>query len=659
MEQVILILYIISNNMAQLTKSQVETILKNAPIGTDKKAILDGLITRGYDLEGVDNNAVRQNLQKQAEPEKGMVENVIGGTGEVIKGVAGDIVQMGKNIGDEGKELLSESANATPLEKARGIGEFALRSTGQVAKTAFSPIVQVMEKTGLTGMIGSGIQKAKDFLGQDESFNTVFNDLSGAAEKYKQWAEQNPDLAKDAEAVTDIAMLLVGGKAGKKAVEEGIAGGKATVGALKEGTEQAIKTGEKAVETITKPLSAITQVGGEFAERIPRAVNRGSEALEKAAVRAERIKTSAPAVQKAIKSNLDDRIINTISESDYATKQAYKKVLDIAEESPKTLGVKKQPTIVGGDLAVKQYDIINAQKKKIGKEIGDKINQLSKTEKIDITDVKNNLDDTLSSQGIIINKQPVISDSAGGLKVESNMDFSGTKFTPAERTKIEQLYKLANEGGDVLSPAQIKAKDELFSKLQRESRFEGLGDIVIQTPEGTKNLFQTFRDVYSSKLGEFSPELKALNQKYSKLIKLTDDIEDSILKTPNFNVTKVADQGEFAKVNLRRIFGESQSSPVYEAIADEMDTLARTLGYKDASPKDIILFAQELRKLYPETIPEAGFTGGIKSAVGGGIPGALKYVSEVGTPNIIDQRRALRELIEYYSNKNAMPSLKK
>jgi hypothetical protein len=645
--------------MAQLTKSQVETILKNAPIGTDKKAILDGLITRGYDLEGVDNNAVRQNLQKQAEPEKGMVENVIGGTGEVIKGVAGDIVQMGKNIGDEGKELLSESANATPLEKARGIGEFALRSTGQVAKTAFSPIVQVMEKTGLTGMIGSGIQKAKDFLGQDESFNTVFNDLSGAAEKYKQWAEQNPDLAKDAEAVTDIAMLLVGGKAGKKAVEEGIAGGKATVGALKEGTEQAIKTGEKAVETITKPLSAITQVGGEFAERIPRAVNRGSEALEKAAVRAERIKTSAPAVQKAIKSNLDDRIINTISESDYATKQAYKKVLDIAEESPKTLGVKKQPTIVGGDLAVKQYDIINAQKKKIGKEIGDKINQLSKTEKIDITDVKNNLDDTLSSQGIIINKQPVISDSAGGLKVESNMDFSGTKFTPAERTKIEQLYKLANEGGDVLSPAQIKAKDELFSKLQRESRFEGLGDIVIQTPEGTKNLFQTFRDVYSSKLGEFSPELKALNQKYSKLIKLTDDIEDSILKTPNFNVTKVADQGEFAKVNLRRIFGESQSSPVYEAIADEMDTLARTLGYKDASPKDIILFAQELRKLYPETIPEAGFTGGIKSAVGGGIPGALKYVSEVGTPNIIDQRRALRELIEYYSNKNAMPSLKK
>jgi hypothetical protein len=46
-----------------ITKQQIETILKNAPTGTDKTKLLDNLILKGYDLEGTDSNAKRQQLQ--------------------------------------------------------------------------------------------------------------------------------------------------------------------------------------------------------------------------------------------------------------------------------------------------------------------------------------------------------------------------------------------------------------------------------------------------------------------------------------------------------------------------------------------------------------------------------------------------------------------
>ena len=57
------------------------------------------------------------------------------------------------------------------------------------------------------------------------------------------------------------------------------------------------------------------------------------------------MKTASPAVKSAMKSNLDDRIINTIESADPATKQAYKDVVDIAGEQSTKIGTKKQPTI--------------------------------------------------------------------------------------------------------------------------------------------------------------------------------------------------------------------------------------------------------------------------------------------------------------------------
>ena len=102
------------------------------------------------------------------------------------------------------------------------------------------------------------------------------------------------------------------------------------------------------------------------------------------------------------------------------------------------------------------------------------------------------------------------------------------------------------------------------------------------------------------------------------------------------------DAAEFAQTNLRRILSDAQSASAYREILEEMDALSRTLGYKGARADDLIAFATEMRKLFPETIPPTGFSGGIRT----GLIDITQKVLEAGKPGIKDQQKALRELIQ-------------
>lgn len=406
----------------------------------------------------------------------------------------------------------------------------------------------------------------------------------------------------------------------------------AGVGALKKPAEKvATKVGETVSESIPEStvVQGTRQKASELVERVPRFVGRVSEATKEQALKAEKIRTAPPAVAQALKVGLPEKYVNTVTQADPATKAAYKRVLEIAEETPKTVGVKQNPTIVGGELAGKQYELIEKQRKTIGNAIGEEVKKLGLDKaKVDMRVGLSQVDDVLTQQGIRVGD-------------DGRLAFTG-KYTPAERARIQELYTMARESGDVLTPTQVRDMDQLFSKLQRETRMEGLGDLRVDVNGQNMSMFRVFRDIYANQLENLSPELRKLNSQYRNVVTLMDDIEDSIIKTPNFNVTKTTDPAEFAKVNLRRIFGEAQSSPAYEAIADEMDTIARQLGYADAKPKDIAAFAQEIRELYPESVPRTGFSGGIKSGIGE----LLQSVSQAGKADVIDQRKALRALLE-------------
>lgn len=434
------------------------------------------------------------------------------------------------------------------------------------------------------------------------------------------------------EVITPGMGTVVGGVA--PVAIKGLAAG---VGALKKpATDVVNKVGQTVTESIPDStlVQGTKQKASELVERVPRFVGRVTEATQEQAAKAEKIRTATPPVANALRVDLPEKYINTVTQADPATKAAYKRVLDIAEETPKTVGVKTNPTIVGGELAGKQYDVIEKQRKVVGDAIGEKMKQLGldKT-KVDMRTAYDQLDGILEDQGIVR-----VVDENG-----SRLDFSRSKLTPKQRQVVKDLHSLATEAGNNLSPTEIHRKDQLFSALQRESKAEQIEDILMDLPDGNKiSMFRAFRDVYANQLDTLSPEIKDLNKKYRNIMTLIEDVEDSIFKTPNFNITKTTDPAEFAKVNLRRIFGEAQSSPAYEVIADEMDTISRQLGYADAKPKDIAAFAQELRELYPESVPRTGFAGGLKS----GIADILQSVSQAGKADVEDQRKALRALLE-------------
>lgn len=624
----------------QLSKEQVDTILKNAPVGVDKVKLLDKFIVDGYDIEGIDSNTRRTELQKQITPiiDSTQTESKSPTFRSRIKETAGDIVGIGKDIA---KSSAKRAENIGKIEEAYKAGEQGkirsmLQEAGQLAGAGGDAVGAFFKGAGNVLLSDKHEKDVSNLISKFGAKVMAIPKVQEIVNTYNELPEAQQRDIDAAGGVVSLVANFISGEAGTIAM-------KTAGSAIKRGTdviESGIKTVADTAKSTAKTVgeSGIAQTGKELVERVPRAVGRVKENIKEASIRAETIKNATPATQTAIKTGVDERIINTISQADDATRKAYSDVLAIAEESPKTIGIKKQPTIVGGELATKQYDLINQKKKEIGKLLGDETKSLSKTESVNMQDAFETVDNTLSEQGI----KPQYTEN--GVK----LDFSGSKYTPAERTRIQELYNLATEGGDSLTPLQIREKDQLFSKLKREANFEGIGNIIVETPEGNKNLFDVFRDIYSNKLDTVSPEIKKLNAEYRKYALLTDDIENSIFKTPNYNVTKATDPAEFAKVNLRRIFGESQSSPVYEAVADNMDSISRSLGYTGASPKAVAEFAQEIRKLFPDTIPKTGFSGSTRIGIGD----ILETVSKLGTPNVKDKQKAIRELLnEYLSNK--------
>lgn len=385
----------------------------------------------------------------------------------------------------------------------------------------------------------------------------------------------------------------------------------------------------KGAEAIAEsPLvQGTVQKGEELVERVPRGLEKIGETLQESATKAERIKNAPPRAADAIKVDLPDKYINYAQDLDEPTRKAVLQVLDIADETPTTIGVKKNPTIVGGELASKQFDIIEKQKKTIGEQIGKEIDALGLSNvKANMGVAFNQIDDVLRQNRVnITDDGRLISD----------------RFTDKELAVIQDLYNKARKRTPEMSAIEVRDIDNLFSKLQREAKIDGIGNIFLNANGQDVNIFRMFRDIYSNQLENIAPQIRPLNAQYRSLSTLTDDIEDSIMKTPNFNVTKTQDPAEFAKVNLRRIFGEAQSSPAYEAVADQMDEVARSLGYTDASPKEIAAFAQEIRELYPESVPRTGFQGGFNRVLD-----IAEKVLGAGKADVTDQRKALRALLE-------------
>lgn len=469
------------------------------------------------------------------------------------------------------------------------------------------------------------------------------DELIGKVKTEVNEIQVNPEKQRNFEAALDLTDLA-GLGLGKKAVKDGIK-------PVLEGIETGIETGlrklppppgpddfkqfaqsgvQSTKETISTGADKLSSTGFgqkivEVGERIPRAFDRVTENLDEAKVKAEKIRQSTPAVKDAFKSNLDEIIINTVVDSDIPTVKSYKEMVDIAEKT-KTLGVKKRPEFIAGESAAQQYKLIDNQRKATGERLGEAVSKLSKTPNVDISDSIKSLERVLEGEGVVFTKK--------------GMNFSGTGFSPQARVKINELYKLATESR-FLSPQQIHRKDRLFSQMGREAKFEPLGDVFIKTPDGETSLFDIFRDVFNSKLDSLSPEILELNKEYRKWRILVNDIDGTITKSGKYETNKNMNAAENAQTNLRRMLSDAQSAADYRNISRQMDIIARELGYTGGSPEHLIAFATELRKIFPDIVPQTSATGIVR-----GVSDLVMKVLDVGAPGLKDQQKALKAILD-------------
>ena len=395
-------------------------------------------------------------------------------------------------------------------------------------------------------------------------------------------------------------------------------------------------------EGVSNTLSALPNTGigqraSEFAQRFPRAMRRVGEYVDEGAEIAQRKQTGSPAVVNALDEGIPLETVDFVQELDTPTRKAAQEMLDLADGGRGSA----LPQTVPGRIAGEQFDIIETQRRNIGEQIGEFSDSLP-TQKIDVTPSIQQLNDTLAQNGIIARNGELIFDDPG--------------LTRQQRGLLQEMYNEAVMRTE-MSPRQIHKIDQLFSKLQREARFSGVEDvrISVQTPEGTTEVpvQKVFRDVFGQKLDEIAEQagrgdIRELNRDYRSLRNLQDNVESTIVRQSRLEGIDV-DPAESASVALRRLFSNATSRAEYQEVYDQLDAMSRSLGYDGARADTLMdFYLTDVKPIYPDTVPKASFEGGIRGAIGN----VIERISEVGSPNVKDQQKALRELLESVEDAN-------
>jgi hypothetical protein len=537
-----------------------------------------------------------------------------------------EIIRAGKELGktrDEVERVLIEyRTKGTPTSTEAG--RTPIQKIGSVALGAVKGAVQgTVETARLMQTAGQGVLAAVDPTQNFQQIRerTGFQSLQGRQAEEIDALLASKNREETIGKITGAVLEVLAGGGAKLAVKGARAGASAIGKAVAPATEAVTE----AVGPITRGVGQITK---EIAERVPRLFEKARGGVDEAAARAERLAGATPQVQNAIKSGVDDVVVDFLVSADDPTKKAAREMVELAAQTRK-LGAQAQPSIVAGKAAENAYDVIEANRKAIGQSLDDAIKALPDT-KIDMRVSRSQLDSLLSENGI----QPV-----GG-----KLRFAPERYTDAERLRLQEIWKRVSALPEQMTPRQIRDMDSLMSKLQRETRMEGLQDIYVTVNGENKSIFRVFRDVYGNQLENISPDIKDLNRQYANARRLIDDLDDTIFKTGGFDSAKGVEASEFAKVNLRRIMGESQSSTAYRGILEQMDEEARRLGYSGPRADVLADFAEELRTIFPKTIPKTGFQGGI----GTSLRSVLDTALQLGKPTLTDQQKALVELVKTF-----------
>lgn len=302
-------------------------IQEGQKVGLSGKDVINGFVKRGFEVEGIDNNAVKIELGL-IEPEDNSF-NPIKRTGQMLGDIPQDIQKTGQNIAStfqRGQERIGNIQERT-ISGEQSLASGAFQTIGQGLSTGAGIIGDLFiggaslfttpqEEQVIQDKLVQGVQA----LGKTD----VGQGVAELADQYNEFKQSNPEIAGNleaslgfAEAVLEVTGAGPGLKAAKQAGRRGTQAVANATGEALEATAGVLKN-VPSVSGISKPKKGIEQLVKEITqEGDPRKLKQNIEALTSIAddidpqkgLTVQGLRSQVKDKQKAIIQAVDDELL--------------------------------------------------------------------------------------------------------------------------------------------------------------------------------------------------------------------------------------------------------------------------------------------------------------------------------------------------------------
>lgn len=535
------------------------------------------------------------------------------------------MVNTGKELAGNVKETVGRvasgdtSSGSGVVQLAGNVAEAGLNTIGNVITS--TPVVKDVVK-GVAEPVGEGIKAFQTWLSNNPQFQSaVSNETSNTIADF---LDKNPDIARNAEAVNNVANAVL-------AVKGGLQTAGTTKGVIEAGvdlTKQGISKTKAGVQAVTESpvIKGVGTVLSDVKESVKRIPDRMSTNMaEKQAIEAEIASLPSKTAQTAVRDGVDIADVKELSALP-KTPQVNKLIETVKKyaKGDKTV----DPIEVVGEPMIERVRSLEADRKVVGKQLGDASKEIGTLTKPEL------------ENGVLLRLQKV--PGLENIKVSNGkLDFKGTTLdnalSDADRTALQEAFTEATRWGD-------GEKAHMF----RQTLFETLGgkkksltNITDTQERGYEAIRAGLSDVIETK----SPKYKTLSNEYRKIVQPLSDLR-KLMKNIDPNSTEDI-LNMSAGLLARRITSASASNPQIKQLLQALDNAGLEKGLIKESVTQLQDTYNILNKYY-DIAPKTGFQNLVKEGTGmsDSVIGTVKEtVKDIAGKSNAVRQKALEDLL--------------
>lgn len=342
----------------------------------------------------------------------------------------------------------------------------------------------------------------------------------------------------------------------------------------------------------------------------------------------------------AIKQGFEDRVISTVKSGSDKDRKSMLRMINIHKLGKKSadFAAKNRPADVVGKSIEERISFLSKEKKQAGKKIETSSKEL-KGKKVNYKPAVNTLVKDLEEIGVKIS-----TDEKGKIKIAlKGSDIEGdTASKKLLNTTFNRLVDTdINDGYSMHRAKRFIDTQVSYSK----SKANPLSKV---TERIVKNLRRNLNDT----LGEYSPNYKSANAKFSDIINSLDEIQKAVGSNVDFDSPNAAKSFGLSSRKLLSNYGSRVQ--MIDAL-DNIETIAKKYGMKTDS--DIIkqvIFVNEIDRMFGSASPTS-FKGQIDQAINKGVDVARRGVVDAA----LDIAKSGIEKARGINEDNAIKSIEK